>query len=68
MIKWLLCLIIGHKWERFGFPSKDDGDLRKDDVQLFRCCRCWAMPMVKHNGKLPRFEMPIHKKHRKRLS
>ncbi len=49
-INWLLCLIIGHRWERFGCPSPEE------DIQLFRCRRCWAMPMVKHNGMLPRFE------------
>lgn len=53
-MKWLICLLIGHKWRRYGFPSHD-----KDD-QLFWCIRCHAMPLVGHNEKLPRFEKPIH--------
>lgn len=61
---FLICWLFGHKWERFGFPSKDD-DIEKDDSQLFRCRRCWAMPVVKHNGALPRFILPIHKQKHK---
>ncbi len=57
--KTAICLIVGHKWERIGYPSKDD-DINKDDTQLFRCQRCWAMPLVKHNGSLPRFVWPVH--------
>ena len=57
--KWLTCLVTGHKWRRFGYTSKDD-DLEKDDTQLFWCPRCHAMPMVKHNGTLPRWVLPIH--------
>ncbi len=59
-MKWILCLIIGHKWERYGFPTRDD-DCDKDDIQMFRCRRCWAMPVVEHFGTLPRFIKPIHK-------
>ena len=55
----LYCLIFGHRWQRFGYPCKDD-DTEKDDTQIFQCHRCWAMPRVKHNGMLPRFVLPIH--------
>ena len=58
-MKWYFCIIFGHRWERFGYPTKDD-DLSKDDIQLFRCRRCSALEQVKHNGNLPRFVVPIH--------
>ncbi len=64
-MKWLLCLIIGHKWMRYGYPSKDD-DIDKDDSQLFLCKRCWAMPIVKHNGLLPRWVIPQYWKKEKK--
>lgn len=60
MINWLVCLIIGHKWVRFGYPTRDGENLEKDDIQLYRCHRCWAMPQVPHNGELPRWVLPIH--------
>ena len=63
-MKWLFCIIFGHKWQRFGFPCKSD-EVEKDDGQIFRCHRCFAMPIVKHNGMLPRFEVPIHWKKKK---
>lgn len=58
-IRWITCMMIGHRWVRFGYPSKDD-DMKVDDTQLFVCLRCNAMPMVKHNGILPRWIFPIH--------
>lgn len=58
-MKWFICLIFGHKWQRFGYPTKDDVHLRKDDIQLFLCLRCAAMPTVEHNGLLPRKAKPI---------
>lgn len=65
MMWFLFCWLFGHRWERFGYPSKDD-DIEKDDSQLFRCQRCWAMPLVKRNGILPRFILPVHWKQKEK--
>lgn len=45
---------------RYGYPTRHDSDIAKDDVQLFRCERCFVLPLVKHNGRLPRLERPVH--------
>ena len=59
MMNWI-CLIFGHRWHRYGFPARSE-DIEKDDAQMFMCLRCIAMPIVGHNGALPRFIKPIHK-------
>ena len=68
-MKWFFCIIFGHRWERFGYPTKvDELFPEKDDVQLFRCRRCWALEQVEHNGILPRYAIPIHWKRKQEQS
>jgi len=50
----IVCLVVGHRWYRFGYPTSDKQDGRRDDNQLFVCMRCHYMPIVGHNGALPR--------------